>query len=60
MGNQMTKTFGLVLLAVSAAAFGSACSKSTGDGSGSAALPPEVRSIVFLQRKPRNDAGNVF
>ena len=61
MGNQKLtatrSTFGLATLALTAAAFGSACSKS---GDGAAALPDDVRSIVFLQRKPRTDAGNVF
>jgi hypothetical protein len=62
MGNQKTaKTLSLVLLAVSAAALTSACStKSPGGGTNAGTLPDEVRAIVFLQRKPRTDAGNVF
>ena len=57
MGNQKTiKTLGLAALALSAA-LGGACSKS---GSGAAALPADVQAIVFLQRMPRTDAGNVF
>jgi hypothetical protein len=63
MGNQHpTKIRGLLLLALSAAAFGGACSStatppppSTGDG-----VLGEVSAIVFLQRKPRTDTGNVF
>ena len=59
MGNQkILTTLGLVTLGLSAA-LGSACSKS-GSGSSSSALPDDVRSIVFLQRMPRTDAGNVF
>jgi Hydrazine synthase alpha subunit middle domain len=58
MGNHTTtKTLGLTLLALTAAGLGSACSSPS---TGQAALPAEVRSIVFLQRKPRTDAGNVF
>jgi hypothetical protein len=57
MGNlQTTKILGLVMLALSAAAFGSACSNS----SSTTTLPPDVRAIVFLQRMPRTDNGNVF
>jgi len=37
------------------AAFGGACSKNN-----VSALPDDVRAIVFLQRMPRTDAGNVF
>src|SRR5450432_3324099 len=60
MGNQkIATTLGLATLALGAMTFGSACSKSTGDGNASA-LPADVRSIVFLQRMPRTDAGNVF
>ncbi|HVZ71047.1 MAG TPA: hypothetical protein VHJ20_01620 [Polyangia bacterium] len=58
MRNQLAKTLGLVALATAAAAFGGACSKST--SSSSAALPADVSAIVFLQRKPRTDTGNVF
>src|SRR5260221_1757341 len=59
MGNQkIIAARGLVTLALTAA-FGSACSKS-GTGSGVRALPADVQSIVFLQRMPRTDAGNVF
>jgi hypothetical protein len=57
MGNQKTlATLGLVTLGLSAALLGGACSKS----SSAASLPDDVRSIVFLQRMPRTDAGNVF
>jgi hypothetical protein len=50
----------LVALAA-AAAFGGACSKSTGGGGANpGALPADVSAIVFLQRKPRTDTGNVF
>jgi hypothetical protein len=48
------------MLALSAAAFGGACSKSGGPSTGSALLPAEVSSIVFIQRKKRTDTGNVF
>jgi hypothetical protein len=62
MGNhQATKTLGLVMLALSAAAFGGACSShSSGPSSSSNLLPDEVGAIVFLQRKKRTDTGNVF
>ena len=57
MGNQkILTTLGLVTLGLSAA-FGSACSKGGGN---TAALPDDVKAIVFLQRMPRTDAGNVF
>ena len=35
---------------------GPSCSNDTGTG----ALPPDVKAIVFLQRVPRGDQGNVF
>jgi hypothetical protein len=63
MGNHSaTKTLGLALLAVSAAGFGSSgCStKSTSNGGSTGALPAEVQAIVFIQRVPRSDGGNVF
>jgi Hydrazine synthase alpha subunit middle domain len=62
MGNHKTaKTLSLVMIGVSAAALGSSCSKSSNGGPGGAGpLPEEVQSIVFLQRKPRTDTGNVF
>jgi hypothetical protein len=57
MGNQkLLRTFGLVTLGLSAALGAAACSKT----SSAPALPDDVRSIVFIQRKPRTDAGNVF
>ncbi|MDB4981518.1 MAG: hypothetical protein JWM82_2270 [Myxococcales bacterium] len=61
MGNQYTlKALGFTALAV-AAGFGGGCSKSTPDtGSANPALLGDVSSIVFLQRKPRTDTGNVF
>src|SRR3954452_24546023 len=61
MGNhRTTNTFGLVMLALSAASFGGACSKSSPDSTNGSLLPEDVKAIVFLQRKPRTDAGNVF
>jgi hypothetical protein len=58
MGNQkLFTTLGLATLALSTA-LGTACSK-TG-ASSAPGLPDDVRSIVFLQRMPRTDAGNVF
>ena len=30
------------------------------NGSDGGALPPDVKAIVFLQRTPRGDQGNVF
>jgi hypothetical protein len=59
MGNQkLLRTLGLATWALSAA-LGGACSSSN-TGSSVGALPDDVRAIVFLQRKPRTDAGNVF
>jgi hypothetical protein len=59
MANQKTiATLGLATFGL-AAALGGACSKS-GTGDGSAALPDDVKAIVFVQRMPRTDAGNVF
>jgi hypothetical protein len=59
MGNaKAIRTIGLATLALSTAV-GSACSNTAGTGNASA-LPDDVRSIVFLQRVPRTDAGNVF
>jgi hypothetical protein len=49
------KSVGWLLLAATAASLGGACS--SGDSS---ALPADVRAIVFLQRQPRTDQGNVF
>jgi hypothetical protein len=55
MGNQRTlATLGLVTLGLSTV-LGAACSKSSVPS-----LPDDVRSIVFIQRMPRTDAGNVF
>jgi len=51
MGNRNTAT----VLALSTLALGGACSKNN-----ASALPNDVRAIVFLQRMPRTDAGNVF
>jgi hypothetical protein len=59
MGNRKTtKILGLVTVALSAAAFGSACSSKPGNNAGG--LPADVQAIVFLQRMPRTDQGNVF
>ena len=56
MGNQkLARTLGLVTLGLSTVLGAGACSKSSAP-----ALPDDVRSIVFLQRMPRTDAGNVF
>jgi hypothetical protein len=33
---------------------------SCSDNNNSGALPPDVKAIVFLQRMPRGDQGNVF
>jgi hypothetical protein len=56
MENRKTlATLGLLTLGLSVA-FGTACSKS----SSAPTLPDDVRSIVFLQRMPRTDNGNVF
>jgi hypothetical protein len=55
MGNQKLRTLGLVTLGLSTALGAASCSKSSAP-----ALPDDVRSIVFLQRMPRTDAGNVF
>jgi hypothetical protein len=56
MENRKTlATLGLLTLGLSAA-IGTACSKS----SSAPTLPDDVRSIVFLQRMPRTDNGNVF
>jgi hypothetical protein len=55
--HQTTTVLGLVALTLSAVALQPACSKS---GSDSAALPDEVKAIVFLQRQPRTGTGNVF
>jgi hypothetical protein len=63
MGNhQTTKTLGLVTLALGAAAFAGACSSSGGAETTSGAIlgQANVDAIVFLQRKPRTDTGNVF
>src|SRR5580692_10458934 len=60
MGNlKGSKILGLVALALSAATLGSACKSSGGSGN-TAALPPDVQAIIFLQRMPRTDQGNVF
>ena len=60
MGNQkILTTLGLATLGLLGRARRSACSKSS-SGSNSSALPDDVTSIVFLQRLPRTDAGNVF
>jgi hypothetical protein len=48
-----------VLLALATAAVGSSCSSGS-NGSGSSALPADVKAIIFLQRMPRTDNGNVF
>ncbi|HEY2728769.1 MAG TPA: hypothetical protein VGK52_02440 [Polyangia bacterium] len=53
MGNRNTAT--VLALSTLALAFGGACSKNN-----ASALPDDVRAIVFLQRMPRTDAGNVF
>jgi Hydrazine synthase alpha subunit middle domain len=60
MNQHTTKTFGLVTLAVAAAAFGGACKSSGGGSTDPQTLPADVSAIVFLQRKPRSDTGNVF
>ncbi len=63
MGNQHTvKALGFAVLAIAAAGFGGGCSKSSSPGGGGTAgpLPADVSAIVFLQRKPRTDTGNVF
>ena len=55
MSKRTTRTaLGVLMLALTAA-FGGACSKNN-----VSALPDDVRAIVFLQRMPRTDAGNVF
>jgi hypothetical protein len=60
MGKHGTaKTLRLATLALSIATTGGGCSQKS-SGSNSAALPPDVQAIVFVQRKPRTDAGNVF
>jgi hypothetical protein len=57
MANEkITTTLGVVTLAL---ALGGACSKSD-TGSAVSPLPADVRAIVFLQRVPRTDNGNVF
>ena len=60
MVNSMTKTLALGVLALGTAGLASACSSQASPGTTSAALPAEVRSVIFLQRMPRTDAGNVF
>jgi hypothetical protein len=66
MGNQYTvRTLGFAVLAIAAAGFGGACSKGSTGGTtspsgGAGPLPADVSAIVFLQRKPRTDTGNVF
>jgi hypothetical protein len=64
MGNQDTlRALGFATLAIAAAGFGGACSKSSSPGEGNGMGPPplsQVSSIVFLQRKPRTETGNVF
>jgi hypothetical protein len=50
---------GVMSLALGAG-LGSGCSKSSTGSSASALLPDDVKAIVFVQRKPRTDAGNVF
>ena len=58
MGNHQTfKGLGLVALALSAAALAGACSNSSG---GNTVVPPDVRSMIFLQREARTGTGNVF
>jgi hypothetical protein len=61
MGNlKGSKILSLVTLALSAATLGSACKSSGGGGDNTGALPADVQAIIFLQRMPRTDQGNVF
>jgi hypothetical protein len=53
-----TRALGLVTLGLLAASFGGACSSKTDNNA--SALPQDVRAIVFLQRMPRTNNGNVF
>jgi hypothetical protein len=56
MGNPRTLTILGLATVTLAVGLGGAC-KSSSD---TAALPDDVKAIVFLQRPPRTDAGNVF
>jgi Hydrazine synthase alpha subunit middle domain len=49
-----------ILLGLATAAVGSACSSSSPGSTSSSALPADVSAIIFLQRMPRTDNGNVF
>ncbi|HEX4403685.1 MAG TPA: hypothetical protein VH560_02585 [Polyangia bacterium] len=61
MGNlKGSKILSLATLALSAATLGSACKSGTGGGSNVAALPGNAQAIIFMQRMPRTDQGNVF
>jgi hypothetical protein len=46
------------MMGLTAASLAGACSSKT--GSNTSALPADVRAIVFLQRMPRSNQGNVF
>ena len=58
--HRTARSLGLLVLGLTAASLGSACSSKSGGGSSVGALPSDVRAIVFLQRMPRTDNGNVF
>jgi hypothetical protein len=52
--------FELALAALALAGAASGCNSTTTTGNNSSALPADVKAIMFLQRVPHNDAGNVF
>src|SRR3954471_8181470 len=58
--NGTARALRLVALGCLAASLGGACSSKSGGNSSVGALPSDVRAIVFLQRMPRTDNGNVF